>query len=68
MHPTPVGTPLEIRAQVKEVAGRKVMVAALVSTHGTVCARGEVVAVQVPEHMLPDSAWKNPIGAEERGP
>jgi hypothetical protein len=42
------------------------MITALVSAHGKVCARGEVVAVQVPEHMLPDSALKNPIGAEER--
>jgi acyl-coenzyme A thioesterase PaaI-like protein len=68
LHPTPLGTPLEIRAQVKEVAGRKVMVTATVSAHGKVCARGEVVAVKVPEHMLPDSSLKNPIGAEEREP
>jgi acyl-CoA thioesterase FadM len=68
MHPAPLGNPLEIRAQVKEVAGRKVMVTATVSAQGRVCARREVVAVKVPEHMLPDSSLKNPMGAEEREP
>jgi acyl-coenzyme A thioesterase PaaI-like protein len=66
--PTPLGVPLEIRAQVKEIAGRKVVVTATVSVHGKVCARGEVVAVKVPEHLLPDSSLKNPAGAEGREP
>ena len=66
--PTPLGVPLEIRAQVKEIAGRKVVVTATVSVHGKVCARGEVVAVKVPEHLLPDSSLKNPAGAEGKEP
>jgi hypothetical protein len=35
--------------------GRKVIVVATVSAAGEVTARGEVVAVQMPEHMRPRS-------------
>jgi acyl-coenzyme A thioesterase PaaI-like protein len=55
VRPTPIGGPLEIRAQVKEIKERKVVVAVTLSAGGEVCARGEVVAVQVPEHWLPDA-------------
>ena len=51
--PTPMGVPLEIRGRVKEVKGRKVIVEATLSAEGKVCARGQVVAVQVPEHLVP---------------
>ncbi|HOX16048.1 MAG TPA: PaaI family thioesterase [Smithellaceae bacterium] len=50
--PTPLGVPIEIRGKVKEVRGRKVVVESTLSAGGNVCARGEVVAVQVPEHMM----------------
>jgi acyl-coenzyme A thioesterase PaaI-like protein len=53
VRPTPIEGPLEIRAQVKEIKGRKVVVAATLSAGGEVCARGEVVTVQVPEHWAP---------------
>jgi len=53
LRPTPLGVPLEVRANVKEIKGRKVMVAATLSAQGKVCARGEVVAIQVPEHLMP---------------
>jgi acyl-coenzyme A thioesterase PaaI-like protein len=52
LRPTPLGVPLEVRATVKEIKGRKVVVAATLSAGGEVCARGEVVAVQVPEHLM----------------
>ena len=52
LKPTPLGPPLEVRAQAKEVTGRKVVVSVTVSVEGDVCARGEVVAVQVPEKWL----------------
>jgi acyl-coenzyme A thioesterase PaaI-like protein len=55
LRPTPLGVPLEIRGQVKEIKGRKVVVTATVSAEGQVCARGEVVAVQMPEHMRPSA-------------
>lgn len=52
VRPTPLGVPLEIRASVKEIRGRKVVVVSTLSAQGGVCARGEVVAVQMPENML----------------
>ncbi len=55
IRPTPLEVPLEVRGRVKEVKRRKVVVSATVSAEGEVCARGEVVAVQMPEHMMPRS-------------
>lgn len=52
LHPTPIGVALEVRASVKEIKGRKVVVAATLSAEGKVCARGEVVAIQMPEHLI----------------
>ncbi|MEJ2558827.1 MAG: PaaI family thioesterase [Anaerolineae bacterium] len=52
LRPTPLGVPLEVRGRVKEIKGRKVVVEATLSAEGQVCARGEVVAVQMPEQML----------------
>lgn len=46
--PTPTAE-LEIRGRVKEIKGRKVVVETTVSANGVVTARGEVVAVQMPE-------------------
>jgi acyl-coenzyme A thioesterase PaaI-like protein len=51
LRPTPIGVPLEVRGRVKEIKGRKVVIEATVSAEGEVCARGEVVAVQMPESM-----------------
>ncbi len=56
LSPTPMGVALEIRGRVKEIKGRKVVVDATLSAQGDVCARGEVVAVQVPENMMPGKA------------
>jgi acyl-coenzyme A thioesterase PaaI-like protein len=49
LRPTPIDGPLIIRAQVKELKGRKVSMTATLSAGAAVCARGEVVAVQMPE-------------------
>lgn len=51
--PTPMGIPLEVRGTVKLVKGRKVIVASRLIAEGNICARGEVVAVQMPENMMP---------------
>lgn len=51
LRPTPIGVPLELRGRVTAISSRKVVVAATLSANGEVCARGEVVAVQMPEHM-----------------
>jgi acyl-coenzyme A thioesterase PaaI-like protein len=52
LRPTPIGVPLEIRGRVKEISGRKVVVGATLSAQGEICARGEVVAVRLPESMM----------------
>ncbi|MEW5718602.1 MAG: PaaI family thioesterase [Chloroflexota bacterium] len=52
LKPTPLGVPLEVRGVVKEIKGRKVIVSATLSANGEICARGEVVAVQMPENLL----------------
>jgi hypothetical protein len=53
LRPTPLGVPLEVRGTVKEIKGRKIIIASTLSAGGEVCARGEVVAVQVPEDWVP---------------
>lgn len=49
IRPTPIDVVLEVRARVKEVKARKVVVISTLSANGEICARGEVVAVQLPE-------------------
>ena len=56
--PTPLNGPIEIRGRVKEIKGRKVVVESWLIAGGTICARGEVVAVQLPEHMIPSDTKK----------
>ena len=50
LRPTPLGPELEIRGRVREVKGRKVVVEAWLMANGEVCARGEVIAVRLPEN------------------
>lgn len=52
LRPTPIDTVLEVRAQVKELKGRKVIVVSSLSANGETCAKGEVVCVQMPDSML----------------
>ena len=52
LRPTPLGVPLEIRGQVKEIKGRKVIIETTLSANGEICARGEVVAVKVPDQLF----------------
>jgi acyl-coenzyme A thioesterase PaaI-like protein len=51
LRPTPMGELLEVRGSVKEITDRKVVVAVTLSVAGTVCAKGEVVAVLMPKKM-----------------
>jgi len=53
LRPTPLGMPLEVRGSVVEIKGRKVVVSATVSVDGKICAKGQVVAVKMPEYMIP---------------
>ena len=51
VRPTPIDGLLEVRARVKEMKGRKVVIVSTLSTGGEVCARGEVVTVRMPAHL-----------------
>ena len=50
--PTPLGVPLEARGRVREIKDRKVVVSITLSAEDKVCARGEVIAVQIPKGMM----------------
>jgi acyl-CoA thioesterase FadM len=56
--PTPLDGLIEIRGRVKEIKGRKVVVESWLIAGGQICARGEVVAIQLPEHMMPTNMKK----------
>ncbi|HTP52363.1 MAG TPA: PaaI family thioesterase [Anaeromyxobacteraceae bacterium] len=47
--PTPIHQPVELRARVREVSGRKRVVDCTVRSGGRDCAKAEVLAVEVPE-------------------
>jgi acyl-coenzyme A thioesterase PaaI-like protein len=52
LQPVPIDKPLEIRGQVKEIKGRKVIVTTSVLVDGELYARGEVIAVLVPDYLI----------------
>lgn len=52
LRPTPINGELIVRARVKEMKGRKVVVTSSLYAGDVECARGEVVAVQMPEAMV----------------
>ncbi|HEX8726090.1 MAG TPA: PaaI family thioesterase [Gemmatimonadaceae bacterium] len=51
LKPTPADAALEVRARAREIGARKVIVDATVAVRGVVTAKGEVVAVRIPETM-----------------
>lgn len=58
LKPTPIQGPLELRSTVTEIKGRKVVVETQLTVDGLLCAKGKVVAVQVPEHFLKNKDQK----------
>ncbi len=54
LKPTPLGPQLELRGRAREVRGRKVVVDVQLYAEGELCARGEVVCVQVPDRYIQD--------------
>ncbi|MGD2155270.1 MAG: PaaI family thioesterase [Anaerolineales bacterium] len=54
LKPTPLGPPIELRGRATEIKGRKVIVAIQLSVQGEICAEGEVVAVQIPDYLIPE--------------
>ena len=57
LKPTPMGHVLEIRAKVKAVKGRKVVIEEWIVVNGVITVRGEVVAVQVPEQLVKERSY-----------
>lgn len=51
LKPTPLGRELEIRGKVREIKGRKVIIESTIWVDGVATARGEVVAVQMPDNF-----------------
>ncbi len=51
LKPTPISVKLEIRGRVKEIKGRKVVIETTVLAGSVVTARGEVVAIQMPDNF-----------------
>lgn len=49
--PTPLGVELELRGVITEIKERKVIVDISLSAEGRICAKGQVVAVLMPENM-----------------
>ncbi|MFW9779552.1 MAG: PaaI family thioesterase [Candidatus Heimdallarchaeota archaeon] len=56
LKPTPIDTRLELRAEVKEVKGRRITVDVVLSANGEICAKGTVICVRITESMLPKSS------------
>jgi acyl-coenzyme A thioesterase PaaI-like protein len=52
LRPTPMGVTLEVRATVREIGPRKVIIEERLLANGEICARGVVVAVRAPEHIF----------------
>ncbi len=52
LKPTPLGPTLKLRGKVVERSERKGVIRITLSADGEVCARGEVIAVRMPEGMV----------------
>jgi acyl-coenzyme A thioesterase PaaI-like protein len=52
LKPIPLGVPLELRGTILSATGKKVTTAITVTANNEACARGEVVAVLMPPHMI----------------
>jgi acyl-coenzyme A thioesterase PaaI-like protein len=52
LKPTPLGDLLEVRGEVKEIKGRKVVIEEWIRSKGIITVRGELVAVQVPDELV----------------
>lgn len=55
LRPTPLGPTLELRARIVEIKERKVTVHTTLSANEEVCAKGEVIAVLMPENLVKES-------------
>lgn len=51
LKPTPIGKDLVLRSHIKNMSNRKVVVSTELYVEEVLCARGELVAVKIPESM-----------------
>lgn len=49
--PVPINGTMELRGQVKELKGRKITVSVNVLVNDALCAKGEVIAIQMPDEL-----------------
>ncbi|NIQ39773.1 MAG: PaaI family thioesterase [Proteobacteria bacterium] len=56
LRPTPLNGPIKPRGHVKDYKSLKVIVSVTLSARGKVSARGEVLAIRIPKHLIPDSS------------
>ena len=49
--PTPMGVELRVTGNIAEVKGRKVVVDAELYAGDTLCVRGKIIAIEIPEHF-----------------
>lgn len=64
LKPTPIDGPLELRAAVSEISGRKVIITVDLFAGGQRCATGKVVTVQVPEEFMAQLVANGPAGRD----
>ena len=58
LRPTPLGVELELRGKIIEIKGRKVITEITVSANQEICAKGKVIAVQMPKILIEEN---NPL-------
>lgn len=63
LKPTPIDGPLELRATVAEISGRKVIVSVELFARGQLCAKGQVVTVQVPDEFMAQLVASGPAAS-----
>ncbi len=51
--PTPIGTTLILRGKIAEIKEKKVIVEVDLYANEEVCAKGKIVAVKIPDYMIP---------------
>jgi predicted thioesterase len=47
LKPTPIAEPLQLKARITKIEGRKAWVSCMLSAAGQVCATGEVLGIRV---------------------
>ena len=52
LRPTPLGVELELRGKIIEIKGRKVITEITVTAIQEICAKGKVIAVQMPKNLI----------------